>query len=161
MLLKIQWGKEEITKGGIFKIRKLNFIKKKKRKGKGNLLVIKDYFSTIQKAGAGLLLQVTITFIEVTMHRSAMQLFIVLLCIFDVWNVIFFTVCPAKPAQKAYGVSGCRKAELPRCLPGLRCAERAMPAGLCLALPVLHQVHLGSALHCTGQIGSSGIPPFL
>lgn len=28
-------------------------------------------------------------------------------------------------------MSGCRKAKLPRCLPGLRCAERAVPAGLC------------------------------
>lgn len=56
---------------------------KKKRKGEGNLLIIKDYFSGIQKADAGLLLQVPTIFIEVTMHCSAMQPFIVLLCIFD------------------------------------------------------------------------------
>lgn len=73
-------------------------------------MIIKDYFSGIQKADAGLLLQVTTIFIEVTMHCSAMQPFIILLCIFDTWNVIFFTVCPAKTAQKACGVSGCRKA---------------------------------------------------
>lgn len=39
MLLKIQWGKEEIAEGGIFKIRKINFIKNKKRKGEENLLI--------------------------------------------------------------------------------------------------------------------------
>lgn len=155
--------KRKLPRVASSKLEKLISLKKKKE-GRGesfNLLVIKDYFSTIQKAGASLLLQVTITFIEVTMHRSAMQLFIVLLCIFDAWNVIFFTVCPAKTAPKACGVSSCRKAKLPRCLPGLRCAERAVPVGFCLALPVLHQGHLGSALHCTGQIGSSRIPSFL
>lgn len=106
--MKIQWD-EEITKGGTFKISKINFMKKK-RKGEGNLLIIKDCFSGILKADAGLLLQVTTIFIEVTMHCSAMQPFIVLLCIFDTWNVIFFTVRPAQAAQKACGVSGCRKA---------------------------------------------------
>lgn len=42
-----------------------------------------------------------------------MQPFIVLLCIFYTWNVIFFTFCPAKTAHKASGVSGCRKAKCP------------------------------------------------
>lgn len=54
--------------------------------------------------------------------------------------LFFFAVCPAKTAQKACGVSGCRKAKLPRCLPGLRCAEGTEPAGFCPALPVLLQV---------------------
>lgn len=35
MLLKIQWGKEEITKGGIFKISKINFMKKKIKEARG------------------------------------------------------------------------------------------------------------------------------
>lgn len=87
MLLKIQWGKEEITKGGIFKISKI--ISWGKRKGEGNVLIIKDYFSGIQKAGTSLLLHVTTTFTQVTMHCSAMQPFIVLLCTFDTWNVTF------------------------------------------------------------------------
>lgn len=90
----------------------------------------------------------TTVFLEVTMHCSVMQLFIVLLCTFDTWNVTFFTVCPAKTAQKANGVSGCRKAELSRCLPGLRCVERAMAAGSCTkcTLALLYTV-LGRQAH--------------
>lgn len=148
MLLKIQWGKEEITKGGIFKIRKINFMNKNKRKGEGNLLVIKDYFSTIKKSGAGLLLQVTIIFIEVTMHCSAMQLFIILLCIFDAWNVTFFYSLSCKDCskglwcewlQEGWGaqvfvrVQVCREGSASRVLP---CSARPAPGApwLCFTL---------------------------
>lgn len=83
-------------------------------------------------------------------------------CVFLIHGMLHFLLpVLQKTAQKACGVGGCRKAELPRCLPGLRCAEGAVPAGFCPALPVLPHVHLGSSLHCTGLTGSSEIPPFL